>query len=75
VPFFVVFVWACRNNYMANEADATQDEQKTQNRQWLADCAIRLICVLVLDKFADFVDDEMVAPVRETVAQVRCYTS
>ncbi|KAI6652317.1 TATA-binding protein-associated factor [Oopsacas minuta] len=37
--------------------------------QWLEDAAIHFICVLTLDRFADYVSDEVVAPVRETCAQ------
>ncbi|KAI9598492.1 hypothetical protein BDF19DRAFT_393058 [Syncephalis fuscata] len=33
------------------------------------DAAIRLICVFALDRFGDFVSDQVVAPVRETCAQ------
>lgn len=36
---------------------------------WLEDMAIRLLCVLALDRFGDFVSDAVVAPVRETCAQ------
>ena len=37
--------------------------------QWLIDAALRLLCVLGLDRFGDFVSDQVVAPVRETCAQ------
>lgn len=37
---------------------------------WLEDVSLRLICVLGLDRFGDFVSDQVVAPVRETCAQV-----
>ena len=30
---------------------------------------MRLLCVLALDRFGDFVSDQVVAPVRETCAQ------
>ncbi|CAG2199104.1 BTAF1 [Mytilus edulis] len=32
-------------------------------------CIIRLLCVMALDRFGDFVSDEVVAPVRESCAQ------
>ena len=35
----------------------------------MEDCCIRLICVLTLDRFGDFIGDQVVAPVRETCAQ------
>ncbi|XP_076818589.1 TATA-binding protein-associated factor 172-like [Clavelina lepadiformis] len=39
------------------------------NQSWLVDLAIRLLCVISLDRFADFVSDQVVAPVRESCAQ------
>ncbi|KAL5034972.1 hypothetical protein BDV3_004461 [Batrachochytrium dendrobatidis] len=40
-----------------------------RHRSWTEDLAIRLLCVLALDRFADFVGDQAVLPVRETCAQ------
>ncbi|XP_072972272.1 TATA-binding protein-associated factor BTAF1 isoform X2 [Typha angustifolia] len=40
-----------------------------KNWEFLQDCAIRFICVLSLDRFGDYVSDQVVAPVRETCAQ------
>ncbi|KAL4458077.1 hypothetical protein ABPG75_012942 [Micractinium tetrahymenae] len=48
-------------------ADATA--AAAANAGWLEDCAIHLLCVLALDRFGDFVSDQVVAPVRETAAQ------
>lgn len=39
------------------------------HQAWLEDTSIRLLCVLALDRFGDFVGDAVVAPVRETCAQ------
>ncbi|KAK9823112.1 hypothetical protein WJX72_000353 [[Myrmecia] bisecta] len=39
------------------------------NQACLEDCVVRLLCVLALDRFGDFVSDQVVAPVRETAAQ------
>ncbi|KNC54357.1 TATA-binding protein-associated factor 172 [Thecamonas trahens ATCC 50062] len=36
---------------------------------WVEDTALRLFCVLLLDRFGDYVSGLVVAPVRETVAQ------
>ncbi|KAG8325857.1 hypothetical protein J6590_056561 [Homalodisca vitripennis] len=36
---------------------------------FLEDVSLRLLCVLALDRFGDFVSDQVVAPVRETCAQ------
>ncbi|CAK9182004.1 unnamed protein product [Ilex paraguariensis] len=40
-----------------------------KNYEFLQDCAIRFLCVLSLDRFGDYVSDQVVAPVRETCAQ------
>lgn len=41
-----------------------------ENHQlWLEDLTLRLLCVLALDRFGDFISDQVVAPVRETCAQ------
>ncbi|GIY86061.1 TATA-binding protein-associated factor 172 [Caerostris darwini] len=50
--------------------DATPDQMEILNQLWLEDLALRLTCVLALDKFGDFISDQVVAPVRETCAQV-----
>lgn len=39
------------------------------HQQCLEDIALRLLCVLGLDRFGDFVTDQVTAPVRETCAQ------
>ncbi|XP_055637226.1 TATA-binding protein-associated factor 172 [Toxorhynchites rutilus septentrionalis] len=48
----------------------TQQQMQVQHQLWLEDAALRLLCVLALDRFGDFVSDQVVAPVRETCAQV-----
>ncbi|KAJ8763174.1 hypothetical protein K2173_025559 [Erythroxylum novogranatense] len=40
-----------------------------KNSEFLQDCAVRFLCVLSLDRFGDYVSDQVVAPVRETCAQ------
>ncbi|KAM4032830.1 TATA-binding protein-associated factor 172 isoform 3-T3 [Anomaloglossus baeobatrachus] len=50
-------------------AHSTFEEMEQQHQEWLEDVAIRLLCVFALDRFGDFVSDEVVAPVRETCAQ------
>ncbi|XP_035893107.1 LOW QUALITY PROTEIN: TATA-binding protein-associated factor 172-like [Anopheles stephensi] len=48
----------------------TKSEMECQHQLWLEDATLRLLCVLALDRFGDFVSDQVVAPVRETCAQV-----
>ncbi|GAB1607432.1 TATA-binding protein-associated factor 172-like [Argonauta hians] len=49
--------------------DTPIDQMVIMNQTWLCDLGLRLLCVLALDRFGDFVADEVVAPVRETCAQ------
>ncbi|RAL09946.1 DNA-binding ATPase [Aspergillus homomorphus CBS 101889] len=44
-------------------------ENNVLNRKYLDDLACRLICVLMLDRFGDYISDNVVAPIRETVGQ------
>ncbi|XP_035387395.1 TATA-binding protein-associated factor 172 isoform X2 [Electrophorus electricus] len=48
---------------------STAQQLTQQHQEWLEDLVIRLLCVFALDRFGDFVSDEVVAPVRETCAQ------
>ncbi|XP_058823909.1 TATA-binding protein-associated factor 172 [Topomyia yanbarensis] len=48
----------------------TSQQMEQQHQLWLEDATLRLLCVLALDRFGDFVSDQVVAPVRETCAQV-----
>ncbi|KAH8236804.1 hypothetical protein KR026_011206 [Drosophila bipectinata] len=47
-----------------------REQMDESHSRWLEDAALRLLCVLCLDRFGDFVSDQVVAPVRETCAQV-----
>jgi TATA-binding protein-associated factor len=53
-------------------AYSTPSQIEECHQIWLEDMAIRLLCVLALDRFGDFVSDAVVAPVRETCAQSLC---
>ncbi|KIY00038.1 uncharacterized protein Z520_04676 [Fonsecaea multimorphosa CBS 102226] len=44
-------------------------ENDLANRRWLDDLACRLLCVLMLDRFGDYVSDTVVAPIRESIGQ------
>ncbi|GMM51207.1 DNA-binding ATPase [Starmerella bacillaris] len=44
-------------------------ENEQLNNQWLENLACRFCCVFALDRFADYVADQAVAPVRESCAQ------
>ncbi|KDQ59577.1 hypothetical protein JAAARDRAFT_77653 [Jaapia argillacea MUCL 33604] len=47
----------------------SQMENDFAHERWCNDLAARFLCVFVLDRFGDFVSDQVVAPVRETVSQ------
>lgn len=48
----------------------SKTECERRHRRWIEDEAVRLLCLLALDKFSDFLSDSMVCPVREAAAQV-----
>ncbi|KAJ6119556.1 hypothetical protein N7523_003836 [Penicillium sp. IBT 18751x] len=47
----------------------SREENDCLNRRWLNDMACRLLSVLMLDRFGDYISDNVVAPIRETVGQ------
>ena len=50
-------------------AGVGKEEGEALHQAWLEDLILRLLCVLALDRFGDFVSDAVVAPVRESAAQ------
>uniref|UniRef100_A0A1L8DH30 Putative chromatin remodeling complex wstf-iswi small subunit n=2 Tax=Nyssomyia neivai TaxID=330878 RepID=A0A1L8DH30_9DIPT len=67
---------ALRELFKAHSENAGKVSGMTQvtmleaHSRWLEDAVLRLLCVLALDRFGDFVSDQVIAPVRETCAQV-----
>lgn len=51
-------------------AGKTSPENDRLNVAWLDDLSCRICCVFMLDRFADYVSDNAVAPIRETAGQV-----
>ena len=51
------------------ESGRTRIENDKLNAEWLDDLACRLCCVLMLDRFGDYISDNVVAPIRETIGQ------
>lgn len=47
---------------------SSRDNDK-RNYEWLEDLSCRLCCIFALDRFGDYVADQVVAPVRESAAQ------
>ncbi|EGP92364.1 unnamed protein product [Zymoseptoria tritici ST99CH_1A5] len=52
------------------QAGKTREENDRLNRAWLDDLGCRICCVFMLDRFADYISDNAVAPIRETAGQV-----
>ncbi|KIO27459.1 hypothetical protein M407DRAFT_23275 [Tulasnella calospora MUT 4182] len=48
---------------------ASAEENAYNHENWCNQLAAKFLLVFVLDRFSDFVSDQMVAPVRETVSQ------
>ncbi len=48
---------------------ASPAENGDTHERWCNVLAAKLLCVFILDRFGDFVSDQVVAPVRETVSQ------
>ncbi|KAF8969946.1 SNF2 superfamily chromatin remodeling protein [Flammula alnicola] len=49
--------------------DLSVEENDIAHEKWCNDLAAKFLCIFVLDRFSDFVSDQVVAPVRETVSQ------
>lgn len=59
----------CHGFGAGKTANTTKQQMDEDHELWLQDMSLRLLCVLSLDRFGDFVSDQVVAPVRETCAQ------
>lgn len=44
-------------------------ENNKRNKIWLEDVACKLTCIFALDHFGDYISDQVVAPIRESVSQ------
>ena len=51
------------------ERGRSQTVNDQVNNRWLDDLACRLCAVLMLDRFGDYISDNVVAPIRETIGQ------
>ena len=48
-------------------AGSTKQENETCHNKWLDDVAIRLLCVFALDRFGDFVSDQVIMIIMSNV--------
>ncbi|KAI4120520.1 MAG: hypothetical protein LQ338_006964, partial [Usnochroma carphineum] len=51
------------------ERGKSKSRNDSLNDRWLNDLACRLCCVFMLDRFGDYISDNVVAPIRETIGQ------
>ncbi|KZT11597.1 SNF2 chromatin remodeling protein [Laetiporus sulphureus 93-53] len=58
-----------QGKYGGMHADMSWDDNKLAHERWCNDLAVKFLCIFVLDRFGDFVSDQVVAPVREMVSQ------
>lgn len=56
--------------YAGRRGEFTKDINDYLNQVWLVDTALKSLCILGLDRFGDFLFDQVVAPVRENAAQL-----
>ncbi|XP_065212027.1 TATA-binding protein-associated factor 172 isoform X2 [Planococcus citri] len=49
--------------------DEDENRALNEHQSWLEDLTLHLLCVIALDRFGDFISDQVIAPVRETCAQ------
>ncbi|KAL7299186.1 hypothetical protein TKK_0007782 [Trichogramma kaykai] len=52
------------------QRNQTINEMKESHCKWIIDATLRILSVIGSDRFGDFVSDQVIAPVRETCAQV-----
>ncbi|KAF9001878.1 SNF2 superfamily chromatin remodeling protein [Cyathus striatus] len=58
-----------QGKYGGMRDDMTPIENEISHEKWCNDLSAKFLCIFVLDRFGDFVSDQVVAPVRETVSQ------
>ncbi|CCM05038.1 uncharacterized protein FIBRA_07240 [Fibroporia radiculosa] len=58
-----------QGKYGGMQIDLSWDENEAAHERWCNDLALKFLCIFVLDRFGDFVSDQVIAPVRETVSQ------
>ncbi|KZT70176.1 SNF2 superfamily chromatin remodeling protein [Daedalea quercina L-15889] len=58
-----------QGNYGGMQIGLSWDDNLVAHEKWCNDLAVKFLCIFVLDRFGDFVSDQVVAPVREMVSQ------
>ncbi|KAH9063809.1 hypothetical protein EDB83DRAFT_2519959 [Lactarius deliciosus] len=58
-----------QGKYGGTKVGASPVDNSDSHERWCNGLAAKLLCIFILDRFGDFVSDQVVAPVRETVSQ------
>ncbi|KAF9019159.1 hypothetical protein BDZ89DRAFT_1139528 [Hymenopellis radicata] len=58
-----------QGQYGGMQVDAAWSENEIAHEKWCNDLSAKFLCVFVLDRFRDFVSDQVIAPIREMVSQ------
>ncbi|CAH8594806.1 unnamed protein product [Dicrocoelium dendriticum] len=61
---------SCHTKHCGKRSGMTHNQMMTSHVLYLEDIVVRVLCTLALDQLSDFISDEVVAPVRETAAQL-----
>ena len=62
--------WERRHGAALGLRELVKGHGQGEDHQWLEDLLVRLLTVMAMDRFGDFVGDSVVCPVRESVGQV-----
>ena len=62
--------WERRHGAALGLRELVRRHGQAGDQQWLEDLLVRLLTVMAMDRFGDFVGDTVVCPVRESVGQV-----
>ncbi|KAH9934987.1 SNF2 chromatin remodeling protein [Fomitopsis serialis] len=58
-----------QGKYGGMQVGLSWEDNLLAHERWCNELAVQFLCIFVLDRFGDFVSDQVVAPVRETVSQ------
>ncbi|THH31546.1 hypothetical protein EUX98_g2662 [Antrodiella citrinella] len=58
-----------QGKYGGMQTGLSWEENEIAHEKWCNDFAVKFLYIFILDRFGDFVSDQVVAPVRETVSQ------
>ncbi|ELP92985.1 hypothetical protein EIN_051500 [Entamoeba invadens IP1] len=62
--------WEIRHGAAISLREVIRSQSRSLTTEWKIDLTLKLLVVVSLDRFGDFISDTVIAPVRETCAQV-----